>query len=145
MQDKDYWERLFELNLYSQERRRERYSIIFLWKCAVGLVDGYTLNFINNPRRGRLCVVRLINKRAPNQVKRVSEGSLAVRGAKLFNLLPRDVRDTGLTVTNSVIPFKTKLDNFLSTIPDQPTVQTRRRPANSNSLLDQIPMVIRFL
>ena len=89
--------------------------------------------------------VRTINKKAPSQVKRVSEASLAVKGAQIFNFLPRDIRDTGLPVTNSVIPFKTKLDNFLSTIPDQPTVQTRRRPANTNSLLDQIPMTVRFL
>ena len=123
MRDKDYWERLSELKLYSQERRRERYAIIFLWKCTVGLVDGYTVSFKNNPRRGRLCLVRTINKRAPNEVKRASEGSLAVRGAKLFNLLPRNIRDTELTVTNSVIPFKTKLDNFLTTIPDQQSSQ----------------------
>ena len=30
----DYWERLHSLHLYSQERRRERYQIIFLWKVA---------------------------------------------------------------------------------------------------------------
>ena len=107
LRDKDYWERLSQLKLFSQERRRERYAIIFLWKCAVGLVDGYTINFVNNPRRGRLCTVRSVNKKAPNQVKKASEASLAVRGARIFNLLPRDVRDTGLPVTNSVIPFKT--------------------------------------
>ena len=145
MKDKDYWERLSELKLYSQERRRERYSIIFIWKCAVGLVDGYTVNIINNPRRGRLCVVRPINKNAPNQVRKASEASLTVRGARLFNLLPRDIRNTDLPLTNSVIPFKTKLDNFLTCIPDQPTVQSRRRPAATNSLLDQIPMTVRSL
>ena len=41
MEDKDYWERLSELHMYSQERRRERYSIIFLWKLAQQLVSGY--------------------------------------------------------------------------------------------------------
>ena len=145
MRDKDYWERLSELKLYSQERRRERYAIIFIWKCAVGLVDGYTINLINNPRRGRLCVSRIINKKAPIQVRRASEASLAVKGARLFNLLPRYIRDTAVPVSKSVIPFKTKLDNFLSSIPDQPTVQSRRRPAETNSLLDQIPMTVRSL
>ena len=145
MKDKDYWERLSELKLYSQERRRERYAIIFIWKCAVGLVDGYTLNFHHNPRRGRLCVVRSINKNAPTQVKKASEASLAIKGARLFNLLPREIRNSDLPVTRSVIPFKTKLDNFLATIPDQPTVQSRQRPASTNSLLDQIPMTVRCL
>ena len=29
-----YWEKLQELRLYSQERRRERYQVIFLWKIS---------------------------------------------------------------------------------------------------------------
>ena len=145
MKNWEYWERLNKLKLYSQERRRERYAIIFIWKCAVGLVDGYKLDFINNARRGRLCVVRPVNKNAPTQVRCASESSLAVKGARAFNLLPKEVRDITLPVSKSVVPFKTKLDNFLSSIPDQPTVQGRRRPASSNSLLDQIPMTVRSL
>ena len=43
MENKDYWERLEALKLYSQERRRERYSIIFLWKMSQGLVHGLSL------------------------------------------------------------------------------------------------------
>ena len=145
MKDRDYWDRLKELRLYSQERRRERYAIIFIWKCAVGLVDGYKMVFTNNARRGRLCEVRPVNRKAPTQVRRVAESSLAVKGARCFNLLPRAVRDVTLPLSRSVAPFKTKLDTFLSTIPDQPTVQCRRRPASSNSLLDQIPMTVRSL
>ena len=145
MKDKDYWERLKELRLYSQERRRERYAIIFIWKCAVGLVDGYKMVFTNNARRGRLCEVRPVNRNAPTQVRRVAESSLAVKGARCFNLLPRAVRDVPLPLSRSVVPFKTKLDTFLSTVPDQPTVQCRRRPASSNSLLDQIPMTVKSL
>ena len=109
----------------------------------MGLVDGYTIEFTNNPRRGRLCVIRNVNKNAHIQVKRASEASLAVRGARIFNLLPRSVRDTTLTTTKSVIPFKSKLDQFLSTIPDQPTIQCRKRPASTNSLIEQIPMTVR--
>ena len=30
----DYWDRLSSLHLFSQERRRERYQIIFMWKVA---------------------------------------------------------------------------------------------------------------
>ena len=118
---------------------------MFLWKCSVGLVDGYKLAFINNPRRGKLCVVRKVNQHAPIQVKRASDASLAVRGARIFNLLPQNIRDTLLTPNKSVIPFKTKLDQFLSSVPDQPTIQSRKRPAQTNSLLDQIPMTIRTL
>ena len=36
--DHDYWERLKILNLYSLQRRRERYIIIYNWKVLEGLV-----------------------------------------------------------------------------------------------------------
>ena len=35
-----YWERLGKLGMFSQERRRERYQIIFIWKISQGLVQG---------------------------------------------------------------------------------------------------------
>jgi len=41
----DYWNKLAKLKLYSQERRRERYQIIFIWKISQGLVSGYSLDF----------------------------------------------------------------------------------------------------
>ena len=37
--DLDYWERLTALRMYSQERRRERYRIIFIWKVLQGYVQ----------------------------------------------------------------------------------------------------------
>ena len=33
----DYWERLSHLGLMSQQRRRERYQIIYVWKILEGL------------------------------------------------------------------------------------------------------------
>ena len=56
MEDMSYWERLHALNLYSQERRRERYLIVFLWKISQNLVNGYSVIFTNSARRGRLLV-----------------------------------------------------------------------------------------
>ena len=47
----DYWRKLKVLHLYSQERRRERYMIIFLWKISQGLVSGYSIPF--TPRSSR--------------------------------------------------------------------------------------------
>ena len=40
-----YWEKLQELRLYSQERRRERYQVIFLWKISQGMVSGFDVEF----------------------------------------------------------------------------------------------------
>ena len=50
----NYWEKLLKLKLYSQERRRDRYQVIFLWKISQGLVSGYNIEFTSGlGRRGR--------------------------------------------------------------------------------------------
>ena len=72
---------------------------------------------------------------APTAVKRARESSLQVKGAKLVNILPRELRDTS---TGSPDQLKSKLDEWLSTIPDLPTVPVRQRAAATNSLLDQV-------
>ena len=90
MEDKDYWERLAELHMYSQERRRERYSIIFLWKLAQQLVSGYTVEFVQNPRRGRLAVVHPTVACAPASVRRAREGSLQVKGNEWLVLVKNE-------------------------------------------------------
>ena len=51
MQDLDNWERLAALQIYSQERRRERYSIIFIWKISQELVRGYNISFTTESKR----------------------------------------------------------------------------------------------
>lgn len=135
LQDLDYWERLQKLHLYSQERRRERYQIIFIWKCLQGYVQGYQVSTWQNPRRGRLVAVPPLHNSAPSAVKKAREASLSVKGARLFNIIPRDLRDTN---TGTVDQFKFKLDNWLATVPDQPTIQGRQRAASTNSLLDQV-------
>ena len=38
LQDLNYWEQLQELKMYSLERRRERYSIIYAWRVLEGQV-----------------------------------------------------------------------------------------------------------
>ena len=135
MANLDYWDRLSSLKLYSQERRRERYQMVFLWKVAQGLVHGYQATFYQSDRRGRLMQLAPLCNSAPAAVKRARESSLQVRGAKLFNCMPRVLRDT---FTGTPEQFKFSLDKWLSTIPDQPTVPGRQRSAASNSLLDQL-------
>ena len=98
MENLDYWERLQSLHLYSQERRRERYCIIFLWKVAQGLVQGYQATFTSSPRRGRHMEVCPLNNAAPASVKKARESSLKVKGAQLFNIIPRALGATGMMV-----------------------------------------------
>ena len=52
-----YIKRLEILNLYSLQRRRERYSIIYVWKIVEGLVPNLSDPISFSDRRGRTCVV----------------------------------------------------------------------------------------
>ena len=75
--DKKYWEKLSIRKVYSQERRCERYQ---------GLVDGYTVNWQWNQRRGRMAI--------PNNIPlQARERSLGVHGARLFNILLVNLRN----------------------------------------------------
>ena len=77
-------------------------------------------------------------RNTPAPVRRAREASLSVKGARLFNILPRDLRDTS---TGTVDQFKGRLDDWLSNVPDQPTIPGRQRAADTNSLLDQVKML----
>ena len=138
MSGMDYWQRLSALSLYSQERRRERYQIIFLWKVAQGLIKGYSANFTQNDRRGRLMVLAPLCTKVPAAVRKAREASLQVKGARLFNCLPREIRDI---FSGTPEMFKMRLDDWLSRIPDQPTIPGRQRAAPTNSLLDQVQYI----
>ena len=140
MEGKDYWDRIKDLGLYSQERRRERYQMIFIWKISQGLVRGYNTHFENDGRRGRMARPKTVSLRSKATVRNAREASFGVKGAKLFNLLPKDIR--GVT-SEKVESFKTVLDEFLRRVPDEPTVPGRARAAETNSLLHQIPLMTR--
>ena len=134
----NYWEKLQELRLYSQERRRERYQLIFLWKISQGMVSGYDVHFTSlGTRRGRTITPNPIVRSAPTMVRNTREQTLGVRGAQLFNLLPENLRSMN---TEHVDTFKNHLDVFLSSVPDQPTMTGLGRAAHTNSLLDQLPV-----
>ena len=131
----DYWERLEKLGMYSQERRRERYQIIFIWKLSQGLVTGYILPFQHSERRGLVVTVPAMAMHSPSAVRKAREASLQVKGARLFNLVPKEIRNmSGISVDN----FKSGLDAWLTRIPDQQTVPGRQRAALTNSLIDQV-------
>ena len=135
----NYWEKLTELRLYSQERRRDRYQLIFLWKISQGMVSGYDLQFTSGiaGRRGRSIIPNTVVRAAPAVVRQARERSLGVKGVNIFNLLPEQIRSMN---TDHVEYFKNHLDVFLSSIPDQPTMTGLGRAAENNSLLFQLPM-----
>ena len=140
LKDVNYWDKLQFLKLYSQERRRERYLIIFIWKISQDLVLGYNVPFTFNSRTGRWAVpASTVCSRVPVTIRKAKENSLRVKGCMLFNLLQAVLRNANHRDT---IMFKNNLDHFLSTIPDQPTVPGLARAPETNSLQHQIPMSI---
>lgn len=131
----DYWERLQELNLYSLERRRERYAILYIYKIFIGKsINNLNIQFTIHQRRGRLCHIERVHSRASTRVKTLKENAFAIRGPQLFNALPRHLRDS----TGSLESFKNKLDKFLHTVPDQPKLPHYHLCAASNSIIDQL-------
>ena len=141
----DYWNRLSSLRLYSLERRRERYRIIYIWKILEDLVPNFTVEkdqvkTTTSLRNGRLCVIPSISRTASTRVTSLREGSLCVNGAQLFNMLPKRIRNmTGVELPE----FKKELDAFLATVPDEPQSPgyTDVRQAESNSLVHMIPTI----
>ena len=133
-----YWEKLELLSLYSQERRRERYMIIFIWKISQGLVLGYNIPFNYNSRTGRWAIpASSATNRVSSNIRQAKENSLRIKGCRLFNLLPAVLRNAN---HGDLLMFKNNLDHYLSSIPDQPTVPGLVRAAETNSLLHQVPM-----
>ena len=141
----DYWKRLSSLRLYSLERRRERYRIIYIWKILEDMVPNFTVEksqvkTTTSTRSGRLCVIPSISRTASTRVNSLREGSLCINGAQLFNLLPKRIRNmSGVELPE----FKKELDSFLATIPDEPQSPgyTDARQAVSNSLVNMIPTI----
>ena len=95
-----YWEHLEKLNVYSLERRREHYMIIYVWKILEKLVPNFShlqnglevggIKSYENNRLGRKCIVPTIKKSSFQQARCAS---LTVLGPRLFNCLPKHIRN----------------------------------------------------
>ena len=77
------------------------------------------------------------------QKKKLKEQTFQINGAKLFNILPSWLRNQAINSTEANIcvqgaeDFKAKLDQFLSSIPDQPRLDGLSPGVDTNSLLQQ--------
>ena len=116
IRDLCYWERLKTMEMNSEQRRLERYKVIYIWKIMEGLVPNCGLKWTaSEERRGRLCEVPRLKGNA--EVQRLRKQSFQMSGPKLWNSLPknlRNVRNCGLD------QFKELLDCFLTKVPDEP-------------------------
>ena len=141
LRDSDYWERLNKLGLYSQQRRRERYRAIYIWKILENQVPNPTPSALQpyiSERTGRKCSRRALPSRASGRSRSLLASSLAHEGPKLFNSLPKEVRN----ITRCPVKkFKSGLDKELRKVPDQPPVPGyTARCRTSNSIPDQVAL-----
>ena len=132
-----YWDMLKDLGLYSMQRRRERYRVIYLWSILECLVPNPKPDQIFGKfhvRHGRTCNVPLIRC---NGYQRALCSTFSVQSAQLFNCLPKGIRDLSDCTKDK---FKNCLDEFLHTVPDesQITGYTLFKRAESNSIIDMI-------
>ena len=105
IKNKPYDERLKLLNLYSVQRRRDRYQIIYLWKI---------ITCTYSERRGRSCVVSHVNM---GRLGTLSYNSFRWRSIRMFNKLPKYVR---IVSSCSIDKFRSQLDKHLRNMVDLP-------------------------
>ena len=131
----DYWEQLQVLKMYSLQRRRERYTCIYVWKVLEELVPNFGLQSSYSIRRGRSCIVPAVKRTGSHRHQTIRFNSMGVLGPRLFNHLPASIRDmTGCSIDS----FKRALDMHLATVPDQPRLPRLIRYCSkaSNSILE---------
>ena len=97
----DYWDKLKKFGLYSLQRRRKRYIIIYTWRMIEKQVPDIGIQSLNHSRRGRVCVVPPLPKNTADWTRPLREISISVRGPMLFNLIPREIR--GLSDMKGII------------------------------------------
>ena len=74
LDDLNYWDKLSEFKISSQERRRIGYMLIFLWKISQGLVKDYSVEFTSGKgRRGRVALPHSVVHSSPAMVRRARE------------------------------------------------------------------------
>ena len=86
-----------------------------------------------------MCRIPPLNNRAPVYVQTLKESYFCVHGPRLFNELPRELRE--FWGTQNI--FKHELDKFLQSVPDLPSLPHYHQRAGGNSLLDQVVLMRR--
>ena len=141
LSDLSYSERLEHLKLYSLERRRDRYSIIYTFKMLKGLVPNFndlnlkvSVRIHTSERTGLKCRIPSIETKSNDRVKTLKDRSFAIRGPSLFNSLPQELRNLEISLET----FKNRLDTYLCKVLDRPIDANNPQVSSSNCLIAQI-------
>ena len=130
VQHLNYWQRLKALKLMSLQRRRERYTIIHMWKILhKKCPNDVHVQFTETLRHGQKAVVPSLSTSSSQRNQTLFDSSFAVMGPRLWNIIP-----TNLHLIEDPLHFKSLLTEFVTSIPDEPPV-TGYSCRNGNSLL----------
>lgn len=136
MEHLNYWDRLKALSLYSLQRRRERYTIIYVWKIIQGLAPNFEREDLKiktygvGTRLGRRCVLPPLIRSGEGSIR---DRSFITFGPRLFNCLPCDIRQ----FEGSLMTFKRKVDKFLADVEDKPPLPGYVNAAAGNNIVQQ--------
>ena len=124
MEGLNYHERLESLKMYSLERRRDRYQIIYGWQQITGIKENILeLEVSDTSRRLMGMKIKPVPTRADRGQIKESKRSKVFNSPKgrverLLNSIPRDIRILKEVSTDT---FKAHLDRWLmEKVPDQP-------------------------
>ncbi len=119
----------------------DRYIIIHTYKVLEGLIvppETEDIIPMYSERRGRECMRYTLDK-GPQRYQTLLHNSLSRYGPRLFNVMPRPIRDT----SGPVEKFKNILDKYIQTIPDEPKLTGYTGAATSNGIIDQVIQISR--
>ena len=129
-----YRERLSHLKLMSLQRRRERYTILMMWKILHNVVPNCSnIKFTNTSRHGTRAIIPSLSRLSSLSNQTLYDSSFAVRGPKLWNKVPDSIKAEATFEL-----FKVSLSKFLALIPDNPPI-SGYSCSWSNSLVDYSP------
>jgi len=142
-QNSDYWDLLSHYKLYSMQRRRERYSIFYVWKVIHNLYPNPGLN-LNHTTQDHKCYqnegisldvhtrLGITAHHHPYSTKWLKDKSPLNNCCYLYNCLPPKLRQPTPARKDPSFPqFKKAVDDWLVEVPDQPSCSGRPKIANS--------------
>ena len=138
LSEDSYYERLKHLKIYSMERRRQRYEILYIYKILKHQVPNVGLKWKFFPRRGRELIPPPVRKNSRQSAVTMRRNSFRGNAPYLFNCLPVNLRNIDLDTPMPTI--KRTLDRYLNTVTDEPVLNgcTRSNDAASNSVYHQV-------
>lgn len=138
MENLDYYERLRKLKMYSCQRRRDRYSLLYIFKIIQCKVPNPGISYKWSPRRGKVLAVPPVLSSRASRGSTLLHHSFTRRAPRLFNSLPQSLRNLPDNISSESL--KQRVDNFLKNITDEPRIPGYHptNSASSNRLEDQI-------